>query len=64
MELLPSILNDFKSEGVEAVAICFLHSYANFSHEEIVMKEVKKLWPEVAVFFLVWILNLVKKTSG
>jgi len=49
MELLPSILNDFKSEGVKAVAICFLHSYANFSHEEIVMKEVKKLWPEVAV---------------
>jgi N-methylhydantoinase A len=49
MALLPSILDDFKSEEVEAIAICFLHSYANFSHEEIVMKEVKKLWPEVAV---------------
>ena len=49
MALLPSILSDFKSEGVEAVAICFLHSYANFSHEEIAMKEVKKLWPNVAV---------------
>jgi N-methylhydantoinase A len=49
MALLPSILDDFKSEEVEAIAICFLHSYANSSHEEIVMKEVKKLWPEVAV---------------
>jgi N-methylhydantoinase A len=49
MALLPSILSDFKSEGVEAVAICFLHSYANFSHEEMAMKEVKKLWPDVAV---------------
>ena len=49
MTSLPSILNDFKSEEVEAVAICFLHSYANFAHEETVMKEVKKLWPEVAV---------------
>ena len=33
MALLPSILDDFKSEGVAAVAICFLHSYANFAHE-------------------------------
>jgi len=49
MALLPSILDDFKSEGVAAVAGCFLHSYANFSHEETAMKEVKRLWPEVAV---------------
>ena len=49
MALLPSILDDFKSEGVAAVAVCFLHSYANFSHEETAMKEVKRLWPEVAV---------------
>lgn len=49
MALLPSILDDFKSEGVAAVAVCFLHSYANFAHEETAMKEVKRLWPEVAV---------------
>ena len=49
MALLPSILDDFKSEGVAAVAVCFLHSYANFAHEKTVMKEVKRLWPEVAV---------------
>jgi len=49
MTLLPNILSDFKSEGVEAVAICFLHSYANFAHEKTAMSEVQKLWPEVAV---------------
>ena len=49
MALLPIILDDFKSEGVAAVAICFLHSYANFAHEKTAMKEVKRLWPEVAV---------------
>ena len=49
MALLPSILDDFKSEGVAAVAICFLHSYANFAHEKTAMKEVKRLWPEAAV---------------
>ena len=49
MALLPSILDEFKSEGVAAVAICFLHSYANFAHEKTAMKEVKRLWPEVAV---------------
>ena len=49
MALLPNILSDFKSEGVEAVAICFLHSYANFAHEKTTMSEVQKLWPEVAV---------------
>ena len=49
MALLPNILSDFKSEGVEAVAICFLHSYANFAHERTAMSEVQKLWPEVAV---------------
>ena len=34
---LPSVLKGFKSEGVEAVAICLLHSYANTLHEEAVL---------------------------
>jgi N-methylhydantoinase A len=46
---LPAILDDFKAEGVKAVAICFLHSYANPSHERATMAEVQKLWPEVSV---------------
>src|SRR5699024_5690165 len=39
----------FKKEKVEAIAICFLHSYLNWSHEEQALDLVKKYWPEVSV---------------
>jgi N-methylhydantoinase A len=45
---LPAILEDFKADGVQAVAICLLHSYANPSHEQAVLERVRELWPEVA----------------
>ncbi|AEG34707.1 5-oxoprolinase (ATP-hydrolyzing) (plasmid) [Thermus thermophilus SG0.5JP17-16] len=47
--VLPGILEDFKKEGVEAVAVCLLHSYANPSHEERVVQEIRRLWPDVPV---------------
>lgn len=46
---LPGILDDFKKEGVQAIAICLLHSYANPDHEQRVLERVRELWPEVAV---------------
>ncbi|MGE0503542.1 MAG: hydantoinase/oxoprolinase family protein [Rhizobiaceae bacterium] len=46
---LPAIIEDFKAEGVAAIAICFLHSYANPSHEQAALAEVAKLWPDVSV---------------
>ena len=46
---LPSILDDFRADGVEAIAICFINSYANPAHEEAVLARVKELWPEVSV---------------
>jgi N-methylhydantoinase A len=46
---LSTIVEDFRAEGVEAVAICLLHSYANTSHEQAVLDGVRKLWPEVSV---------------
>ena len=48
MSLLPKILDSFRDNGVEAVAVCFLHSYANFDHEKMVITKIKQLWPEVA----------------
>ena len=45
---LPAILDDFRAEGVEAVAICFINSYANPAHEEAALARVKELWPEVS----------------
>ncbi|PSJ59596.1 hydantoinase/oxoprolinase family protein [Kumtagia ephedrae] len=45
---LPAIVADFRKEGVEAVAICFIHSYADTSHERAALAELKRLWPEVS----------------
>lgn len=45
---LPEIIEDFKEDGVEAVAICFLHSYANPAHEQAALAELARLWPEVS----------------
>ena len=39
----------FKAEGVEAVAVCYINSYANDAHERQTVALVKKLWPEVFV---------------
>lgn len=49
MSELPNILSDFRADDVEAIAVCFLHSYANTSHELAVINEIKRLWPEIAV---------------
>ncbi len=45
---LPGILEDYRAEGVEAIAVCLLNSYANAKHEEAVLKRIEELWPEVA----------------
>ena len=36
-----------KTRGVEAVAVCFLHAYANPAHEERASELVRAAWPEV-----------------
>ncbi|MCI0688558.1 MAG: hydantoinase/oxoprolinase family protein, partial [Sporichthyaceae bacterium] len=38
-----------RAGGVEAVAICFLHSYANPAHERRAAELVRELWAEAAV---------------
>lgn len=44
---LAAIVADFRAEGVNAVAICFIHAYANPAHEEAALAELRRLWPEV-----------------
>jgi len=46
---LDEIVEEFKKEQVEAVAISFLHSYLNPSHEDAVAKAIKALSPELYV---------------
>jgi N-methylhydantoinase A len=43
------IVDYFRAEGVEAIAICFLHAYANPAHEIAVAARIKDLWPQVTV---------------
>lgn len=43
------IVADFKRQGIEAIAICFLHAYVAPENERIAMQRVKELWPEVSV---------------
>ncbi len=42
-------VNHFKENGVEAVAVCLLHSYANPEHEKRAGQIIHDLWPDVLV---------------
>ena len=46
---LPAILDGFKAEGVEAIAVCFINSYANPVHEMAAVEKIRELWPQVSV---------------
>ena len=46
---IDAILTDFKAEGVEAIAVCLLHAYANPAHELAVVRRIKSIWPDVSV---------------
>ncbi|MCF8475089.1 MAG: hydantoinase/oxoprolinase family protein [Emcibacter sp.] len=46
---LVSQIEFLKAEGVEAIAVCFLHAYINPQNELDVLAEIAKLWPEVSV---------------
>jgi N-methylhydantoinase A len=48
LSVLPGILDDFRAEGVEAIAISFINSYSNPFHEEVTLAKIKELWPEVS----------------
>ena len=39
----------FKKEKVEAIAVCYINSYANDEHEKRTVELIRKLWPEVFV---------------
>ena len=39
----------FKKEQVEAIAVCYINSYANDEHEKRTVELVRRLWPEVFV---------------
>ncbi|MBG9454161.1 5-oxoprolinase [Lysinibacillus sphaericus] len=46
---LEEIVDYFKKEQVEAIAVSFLHSYVNNEHEKAAVQKIKELWPEIQV---------------
>jgi N-methylhydantoinase A len=46
---LPGIVDDFRAAGVEAIAICLLHAYANPEHEQAVLARVRDLAADMSV---------------
>ncbi|WP_264737690.1 hydantoinase/oxoprolinase family protein [Cytobacillus firmus] len=48
-EQLTNVINYFKEQKVEAIAVAYLHSYVNPVHEIETVELIKKLWPEAAV---------------
>ncbi len=43
------IIREMRDDGVEAIAVCFLHSYTNPENERKVEKIIHETWPEATV---------------
>ncbi|WP_157218063.1 hydantoinase/oxoprolinase family protein [Flavisphingomonas formosensis] len=46
---LDPILADFRAEGVEAIALCFLHAYVSPANEIAARDYIRAAWPNVSV---------------
>lgn len=47
LQSVEEALNLFKKEGVEAIAICFMNSFVNESHEKMVAQMIREKMPDV-----------------
>ncbi len=48
-EEVAAVVKKLRENGVEAIAVCLLHSYANPENEQKIGNIINRLWPEVAV---------------
>jgi N-methylhydantoinase A len=48
-DALARIIEDFRREGVEAIAVSFLHAYANPANEMAALDTIRRLWPDCPV---------------
>ncbi|MGX7107469.1 hydantoinase/oxoprolinase family protein [Hutsoniella sourekii] len=49
VEEVKLIIDDFKNQGVEAIAVALLHSYVNDEHEQKIGSIINEVWPEIPV---------------
>ncbi len=43
------VVRELREDGVEAVAVCLLHSYANPENEQRIGRIINEIWPEVSI---------------
>ena len=43
------VVEKFKAEGIEAIAVCLLHAYTNPEHERRIGEIIHEIWPDVNV---------------
>lgn len=46
---LRSVVEQFKADGVEIIAVCFINSYVNPVHEQRAREVIREVWPEIRV---------------
>lgn len=46
---IEQVLADFRAEGVEAIAVSFLHAFRNPANEQQVAEIIKRAWPRVPI---------------
>ena len=51
----------FREKGVQAIAVCFLHAYANPEHEQTVRQIIEAEWPEVTVSISSDVMNAIRE---
>ena len=49
LDELSAIIDDFRNEQVDAIAICLLHSYVNPEHEVELVEAARAIWPDVDI---------------
>lgn len=49
LERARELILELKSSGIESIAVCLLHAYANPDHERALRRLIEELWPEVYV---------------
>ena len=59
--LTDRVIAEIRKAGVEAIAVCFLHSYANPAHERRVGEKLKQTFPDAFVTLSVDILPEIRE---
>src|SRR5262249_14395587 len=61
IEQVSSAVHRLRELGCDAVAVCFLHAYANPAHEEKVRDLITRQWPKATVSISSEVMNSIRE---